>query len=349
MEKQLEEAKSEMEETFSAAIRKVKQECIVLDGQSSMELREEINGKFDVTEKSWQKAMNAAIAQNTSAMEEQFEALQQAIVNKHEWSKAALKKNLETMEDLARMKVCEEETERIAVVESITKKVDATSKRFLDLFADMTDKQLEFTQERRIEALQDKHQMHSRLQACETRSPPRIEGQHTGQTHESKFSRRNPLRAPRPDSDEAGATERRQEGSRDDHETEMLLLESSGSTAPRPYSDGAGAIGRRQDGSRGGHETGMLGLENSKVYRSDEALKYPQGMQLTGKQSASGQAATRGFSVRAYNQEVINTRLTQQSLMDAGMEDFMHDDRGQSVAGNKAQREASLDPDRDFD
>jgi len=90
MNTQLEEAKSEMEETCSIAISKLKAECIEISVKSSAVVLEKVMEKFEITGKSSQKAMTAAIAQNTSALEEKLDVLNESIMSKHDWAKVAV-------------------------------------------------------------------------------------------------------------------------------------------------------------------------------------------------------------------------------------------------------------------
>jgi len=251
------------------------------------------------------------------------------------------------MEDFTRMKVIEEATERTAVVERITKKVDETSKRFLDMLANMTDQQIQFTQERQIEAQQHKQQLHLRLQACETRSPSRVEGQRRGQTHESQYSCRAAPTDHRSDSDQDEATERHVD-SRDYHGQEMRLLESADPTHPRLHDDQGKAESSRLYEIRMAQQMAKF-EQKSKVpnseyprFRSEEMEAGARTPQTRFKAPMHQRGASNPQALRLGQEQ-----LTQKTLTEAQY--VLSEGQYQGAAGSRAQSEKSNDPEIDFE
>jgi len=162
MENQLAEAKAELQETFTTAIQKVKAECISLDVVTNDTVMNEVHELCEKNYQSVTKAQTLATAKCVADAEEHTS-----------------------------VQVCVLNTTHTAFVESTNTKIEVMNKRFRDLFEEVTDKFVSFTQEHVIKAQQHKIQIAGSMQVCESRPSSRGDDRHKDQAHAIELTNRH--------------------------------------------------------------------------------------------------------------------------------------------------------------
>lgn len=164
----LSEAKLEINNALTTAMRKLKAECIEMVAQQSVTIIHEVKESIDATDTSLNKAIHNATAKNKT-----------------------------DAEDYTDFKIVELVSDHTAFQETTNKKTEAMSKRFLGLFEEVTEKFISFTLEHQIQAQQSKLQMADRLQGREMRPPSRGDDRHSEQAHAIEFTSRQNYSGPR--------------------------------------------------------------------------------------------------------------------------------------------------------